>query len=301
MRPLRIFLSGIIVLAFVIGVAGCSALRLGYANGDTLVYWWMDRYVGFSSEQTPWVKDEIAKFFDWHRRTELPDYAQVLTRTQQRLERPVSAAEVQDEFALMKGRAERIAEHALPALTRLALSLSPQQINSIERRFASNNEKYRKEYLRGSLQERQQARFEKVMKHAAYWFGDFNKEQKERIRAASDARPMDYEIGMAERRRRQGELIVLLRRIQSERPSQEVASAMLRTYLARLLESVTYAQDKAFFERSREGMAQMTAQIINMTTPRQKEHASRRLQRLIDDGYGLAGVQPPHRLSMQAD
>ncbi|HVL75638.1 MAG TPA: hypothetical protein VM406_06455, partial [Noviherbaspirillum sp.] len=73
MGPRRTFLSRIIAAALaavlVIALAGCSALRLGYANGETFVYWWMNSYVGFNDEQKPWVKEEIARFFAWHRQT----------------------------------------------------------------------------------------------------------------------------------------------------------------------------------------------------------------------------------------
>ena len=299
MRPRHAFLSRIIPLTFVLVVAGCSTLRLGYANGDSFVYWWMNSYVGFTDQQKTWVKDDIEKFFDWHRRTQLPDYAQVLARTQQRLQRPVKAEEVHDDFALMRQHAERMFEFALPSLTTLALSLSPQQIANIERKFATNNEKYRKEYLRGSPQERQQRRFEKVMKHAEYWFGAFSVAQKERIRIATDARPMNYTLWTAERQRRQSELIAMLKKIQAERPDREAAAALLRNYATRALAHFTYADHKPFFDASRDGMAQLTAQIVNMTTPAQKAHAQRRLQKLIDDGYALAGVIPPQHLSLQ--
>jgi len=300
MRPKRGFLSVIIVLTFASLVAGCSAVRLGYANGDNLVYWWMDRYVGFSDEQRPWVKDEIARFFDWHRRTQLPDYAQVLARTSENLERPVSPEQVQQEFLLIRERAARIVEHALPALTTLALSLSPQQIDNIERRFANNNDKARKEHRGRSPVESQQARFDKVMKQAEYWFGSFSSEQRARIRAASDARPLGAERWQVERERRQAELIALLRKIQAERPGRDEAVGMLRAYTSRVLKNESFTGQQHFFETSRAGMADMTAQIINLAGPAQKSHATRRLQGLIDDGYALAGMRPPQQLS-QAD
>ena len=45
-------LAGIIVaLALALGLAACSAVRLGYANLPDLAYWWLDGYVDFSDEQ----------------------------------------------------------------------------------------------------------------------------------------------------------------------------------------------------------------------------------------------------------
>lgn len=301
MRPPAKMLSKVILAALVFMLAGCSMLRLGYTNADHLAYWWLDSYVGFTDEQKPWVRNEIDKFFAWHRHTQLPDYAQVLARTQERLDRPLTSQEVQEEFGVIRKRAERMLEQAIPPLTRLALSLSPEQIASIERKFTKNNEKFRKEYLRNSREERQEARFEKVMKHAEYWFGSFSREQKARIRAASDARPMDYEQWLAERKARQQALLALLKKIQVERPGPEAASAMLREHALALLESTSVTGKRDFVSASREGLAEMTAQIVNLTTPKQKEQAKRQMQKLIEDGYALAGMRPPEQLSMQTE
>lgn len=299
MRINHALLSGIVVLAFVAAAAGCSTLRIGYAGGNTFAYWWMDRYVGFTDDQKPWVKEEIGKLFAWHRQTQLPDYAQVLARAQQRLQQPVSAADVHGEFAVVEQRALRVIDRALPQLSMLALSLSPQQIANIERRFAINNQKYRKEYSRASLEDRQLARYKKVMKHAEYWFGDFTPVQKARVREASDARPLDYELWLGERQRRQAELIKLLRKIQAEQPTREATASMLREYCLASLGHFTYADNKAFFDASREGMANMAAHIINRATTAQKGYATQRLQKLIYDGYSLAGGRGAPQLSLQ--
>ncbi|HVL76683.1 MAG TPA: DUF6279 family lipoprotein, partial [Noviherbaspirillum sp.] len=220
-------------------------------------------------------------------------------RTQSRLPQPVSVSQVDEEFTIMRERAERVFEYALPHLATLALSLTPQQIASIERKFASNNEKFRKETLRKSPAEQRQARYEKVMKQAEYWFGKFDAAQKERIRAASDARPMDYEIWMQERLRRQRELIAFLKKVQAERPARHAVEGMLRAYMGGVLHNFTYTENKPFFDASRHGMAEMTAQIINLATPAQKAHANRRLQSLIDDGHKLAGIRSGQQVSLQ--
>lgn len=301
MRFVPSFPSRILLLVFVLAVASCSAVRLGYSNGDTVAYWWLNGYVGFSGEQKNWVKGEIDKFFAWHRRTQLPDYANRLARAQLRLQQPLSAAQVQEEFALMRQHAERMVEFALPSLTTLSLSLSAQQIANIERKFAASNEKYRKTYLRATLQERQQARFEKVMKHAEYWFGDFNVAQVKRIRAASDARPMNDERWMTARQQRQNALIGILKKIRSERLGHEEAEALLRGYARDVLANYGHAEGKRFFDASEEGVAHVAAHIVNMTTPQQKAHATRQLQKLIDDGYALAGIRGGEQVSLQTD
>lgn len=289
MRPDRNLLFRLSLVVFALVLAGCSAIRLGYANGDTVTYWWMNSYVDFTDEQKPMVRSHIDKLLAWHRRTQLHDYAQFLGHMQQRVQsNQVKRVDVQADLDAIKKRAVLVFEKAVPELTELAMTIQPEQIAHLEKKFASNNEKYRKENLTGSVEDRQAERFKKVMKQAEYWYGDFSKEQKAQIRAASEARPLNNELWLAERVRRQQEMIRMLRKIHAEKPSREAVSAMVRDYIARSADNFTYAENKAFFEASRDGLAQVITVIMNIATPAQREHAVKRLQKWIDDSQALA-------------
>ena len=292
MRPYRAFTVRIALVLMAALLAGCSALRIGYANGDTFVYWWLDGYVDFTDEQKPWVKAHIDRLFDWHRKTQLRDYAQLLDQVRQRIQRgSTTAAEVRDDFAAIRKRASLVLEKSVPELTDLALAIQPEQIAHLEKKFASNNEQYRKEYLYGNIDERQRLRYKKVMKQAEYWFDSFSPEQEAQIRRASDARPLNYEVWMAERQRRQQEMIRVLRKVQAERPARDVVSKMVRDFIGQSFENFTYEEHKAFFDGSTEGMAQLVATIVNITTPEQKAYAAKRLQKWIDDCQALAAKE----------
>jgi hypothetical protein len=288
MAPRRDLFTLLTLFLLAAMLAGCSALRLGYANGETVAYWWLDGYVDIDHDQKPWVKDHIRNLFAWHRKTQLRDYAQVFARTQQRLPQKVTAADVQADYLMLRQRAMLAVDHALPELADLALSLKPHQIEHIERKFASNNDTYRKDYLRGGVEDRQVFRFKKVLKQAEYWFGDFSREQEAQIRAASDARPLNNELWLEERQHRQQAILQLLKRIRAEKPSRDAAVAMMRAQLPLLFDIMTYNEHMDFFDASREGMFRMVATIVNIATPAQREHAHRRLQKLIEDCNTLA-------------
>jgi hypothetical protein len=289
MRPYRNFSRAVSLFLITCLLAGCGALRIGYANGDNLAYWWMDRYVDFNADQKPWVKARIRKLLAWHRTTQLQDYAQLLAQYRRRLAGDVTQAEVQADYVTLKERMRRMIDQALPDLADLALSLEPQQIAHIEKKFASNNDTYRKDYLRGNLEERQQYRFKKVMKQAEYWFGDFSRAQEARIRAASDARPLDNALWLAERVRRQQALIQLLKKVQAERPGRDAVIAMLREQAADMFNHAGAEDHKVFFEASDDSTAQLVALIWNIATPSQKAHAADRAEKLIEDCHTLAG------------
>ena len=82
MRPLCKFAQTaairLLIGLLVVFMSGCSMARLGYNNGETVSYFWLNSYVGFDADQKPWVKKELANLFAWHRRTQLPEYLPLL-------------------------------------------------------------------------------------------------------------------------------------------------------------------------------------------------------------------------------
>jgi len=272
--------------------------RLGYNNGETVSYFWLNSYIGFDADQKPWVKKEIASLFAWHRRTQLREYVPLLAHAQQRVYEPVSEADLAGDYQQIRRLMLVMIERATPALADLALALRPEQIASIEEKFAANNEHFVKEHMRGDLDARQAARFKRTMKQAEHWFGNFSSEQERQIRTLSDARPLDDELVLAERSRGQAEMISLLRRIEAEKPGREAAIAMIRQYVASAMDHYGRPEYQAYFEKYRAAQIRMIAAIINSATPEQKEHFVQALQGWIDNFEALSqqSLAPPQRL-----
>lgn len=276
-------------------LAGCGMARLAYNNGETLSYFWLDRYVDFTDEQQPWVKQEIASVFDWHRRTQLPGYVQFMQGAQQKINRPLQAQDVRNGLADIKARMSLITERALPAMAELAMSLRAEQIAHLERKFAANNDDYRKDKLRGDLEQRQRERFKRMLKQYEYFFGDFSAAQEARMRALSDARPLNNELVLKDRIVRQKAMLAMLRKIQTEKPGKEATIAMLRAYVDNALNYFGNAEHRAFYEAFESSNVQQVTEIINLTTPEQKQHLSRTLQGWIKDFQALGAASGERR------
>lgn len=279
-----------IIFLLVSLLLGCSAARLGYRHGETISYWWLHSYVDFDNEQQPWIKTRIDKLFAWHHKTQLKDYVQLLGSAQKRITHTVTHDELLGDYEDLKKRTMLLVDRALPDLADLALSLNPQQIGSLEKKYASNNEKFRKDYLSGDRTQRQNFRYKKIMQQAEFWFGNFSREQEASIRKASDARPLNNELLMADRVQRQRELIALLKKIHADKPSREAVIALLREHIhTRYFDrSGAPADQKAFFDASHEGAINLALVIVNLTTPEQKAHAIKKAQQWIDDFKEMA-------------
>lgn len=288
MQPCGATAATCVLLLMISLLAGCSSARLAYSNGETLTYWWLDGYAGFDSDQGSRVKKEIDDLFNWHRKTQLRSYVQFLKRGQHRVQAGASVAELQRDHDEIKKHILVLADRALPVMADLALSLRPEQIDNIKKKFASNNDKYRKDHLHGGLEERQHYRYKRVIRQAEHWFGDFSPKQKQQIRMHSDARPLNNELVLNDRMQRQAALIALLRDIQREKPGRDVAMSMIRNHIVAALDRSLAPEHKAFFETARAGTIHMTAAIINGATPAQKSHFVKTMQGWIDDFSALA-------------
>ncbi|TFW27189.1 DUF6279 family lipoprotein [Duganella callida] len=282
---------GLFLLMLMAAMTACSSLRLAYNNGDTLLYWWIDGYVDLNGDQKEWVKDDIDKLFRWHRKTQLNDYIQLLQTAQRQLTVGPTQADLQTDFDEIKKRTQSLLMKAAPELADLARSLQPDQITALERKFASNNAEFRKKNMRGDAEAQQRFRYKKSMDQFELWFGGFTSEQEEAIRKASDARPLNNEIWLDERIRRQKAIVALARKVQAEKMSKEATTAAIQELIKDGFERLDKSERSAFFDAYEAANLKLVLTVIQLATPVQKAHAQKRMQGWIDDFRTLAADQ----------
>jgi len=283
MRASRGLLRKLAIAALAALLLACSAARIGYNNGEMITYWWLNSYVDFESEQKPWVKSHIDELFAWHRKTQLQQYVKLISRLQRADFSKITKADLLVDYDEGRKSINAIVDRAAPELADLALSLRAEQIDNIREKLDKNNDKFRKDYLRGSVRDRQEFRYKRMMKQARYWFGDFSREQEEKLRALSDARPLNNELQMADRLQSQKELIDMLKKIQAQKPGKEATAQMIRQYITSAMEHFGNRQYQAFFEQSNAANASLVAEMMHMATPKQQRHFINTLQDWVTD------------------
>jgi len=269
-------------------VAGCSSVRFTYNQGDTLLYWWLDSYADLEGEQADIAKRDIDKLFQWHRQTQLRDYAALLGTMQRELAGNPTQADLINIYKEIRVRGERLATRAVPELTTLALSIKPDQIADIENKFNSKNKEYRSKFIEGSVDKRQRARFKKSMDQLEQWFGSFSKEQEAALRKTMDVRPLDNERWLEERIWRQRRVLSLLRTIQQQKPNRDQAAAQITAMQREVFGRLDSPEGKAFYDTSIDHSTRFILAAIRIATPAQKKHAQERMQGWINDFNTLA-------------
>lgn len=279
-----LFLAGVIALT-----TACSAIHFTYDHGDTLLYWWLNAYLDLDSDQSDWVKKDIDNLFQWHRSTQLHDYAGLLTKMQRQLaDGNVTQDELLGDYRDIKARTELLSFKALPQLADLAMSIKPDQAAQMEKKFAKNNDDFRKKFMSGSVDDQQKARYKKAMEQLELWFGSFSRDQEAQLRKASDARPLDNEIWFQERVLRQKKIVALLRRIHQDKLNKEQTMSAIHDLLRDFFDRMDAPERKAFFDAYVDNTSKFIVTAVRLTTPEQKAHAQKRMQGWIADFNALA-------------
>ena len=274
-------------LAMSLMLGACGLVKLGYRHGDTVGLFWINRYLDLSSAQEDFVKPRLHELLVWHRTTQLPDYASFASTLQQKASQPIGAAEIAAIGTQARRRVTTSVDHALPAMADLALQLTPDNLRTMARKFDDDDDKWRREFMKGDLERQQKARYEKTLERAEEWYGRFSDDQRQRIRALSDARPLDPAIVLAERQRREQDLLALLTKVERDKPPKEAVAAAMKAYADRFEENPD-PDRRAFLDALRKATEEMDAAIHNLTTPQQRSRAVAKLQDWIDDFRSLA-------------
>lgn len=259
-------------------LGGCSALRIGYGTAPDLVYWWLDGYVDFDSNQTERVRAAIDEAFAWHRSTQLPEYAELLDRAAREVMADTTAARTCEWQRDLIVRAHTIYDHVEPAASAILLTITTTQIAYLEKRYAKNNKEFREEFLQRDPRERAKANLKRTLERAEMLYGRLDDTQRARIAEQLARSPFDAEVWLAERQQRQQDALRLLRGlVAAGTPTREQAAAALRGYIERLERSPRESY-RRYSERLMEFNCAFAASVHNTTTPAQRKEAASRLE-----------------------
>jgi Family of unknown function (DUF6279) len=259
----------------------CSAIKLAYNNAPEFSYWWLDGYVDIQSDQSSRTRDELNKLLAWHRTEELPKIAELLRKIQPLAANELAPAQVCALFEESRGRYDAVTRQAEPAAVWLAMDLKPEQLTHIESKFKKINEQWRKDWLQLTAAERFEKRLKSNTERAEEFYGKLEEKQITVLRSALEASQFDAALNMAERQRRQQDLLQTLRRASgaapgSAKPAAPEVLAQLRAYRDRVARSpnTTY---QAYSDRLTQESCASFAALHNSTTPEQRRRAIGRL------------------------
>lgn len=315
MKLRTIIARALLLACAVLVLTSCSTARVVYNQAPSLMYWWIDGYADLNDAQSPRVRQEIDAFLAWHRSTELPAYAARLAKWQAMATQDITATQVCSEFEAVRTSFQRLTERSLEPMAWLALQLTPEQLQHLQRHQEKGHQTFEKEFLRGSPEERLNNRMDKAAGRYETLYGPLTESQKALFGARLQQSPFDPERTQAERKQRQAALLQTILEMQAAhgrpqpRPAVSGSSpananggratggsapavpaeavAFLRTWSQRLFQSSTPAYAGYTERMVRHGCAQF-ADLHNSTSAGQRAHAVQVLKGYEDDLRALA-------------
>lgn len=303
MRPFSRFIGelapiiGVLLTALALG--GCSAARLGYNTGPTLVYWWLDSYFDFDTDQSVRVRDDLQAAQDWHRQNELPLLAKKLNELQAMAPKTVTTEQVCRLVDELQTRLQVTLERITPTIATIAPTLQNAQLEHMAEEFVRRDRKWREEWMDGTLAERSERRVKQIIDRAESFYGRLEPAQLAIVRTHIANSSFDGPRQFREMQRRHEDALQVLRKIRSGEVNAAQAQTELRGLLERTLKAPAPAYRGYMEQLTNESCAAMAA-LHNSSTPQQRTRLIDTLKGYEGDARALAGQRSDDNSKDQA-
>lgn len=264
-------------------LVSCSAIQITYSTADWLLLWKLDDYFDLSSAQKEYLAPQIKQLHRWHRRDQLPQYAQFLDQMDGFCKDGLSETELETIFSSVEAFRMHLAKQvASPGATFLATVTSAQR-RHLEEVFSKDRQRLlAKLGQKGAV--RVKRRTAQTLETLTAWLGELSVDQESRIRQWIAEFPDGTEAWLAHRYRRETMLLELL--------SVSTDPLMLEPALYSWLADPRTGATPEYLDSAKEwrqGMAKVILEIDRILTPDQRAYLSRKLQEVIHDIRELVG------------
>jgi hypothetical protein len=290
----KLFGRGAIIslaLAALGGLAGCSAVRLGYDQGPFLAHWWLDSRLAFTPDQSARTKEALAQWFVWHRATQLNDYAGWLARTRGESGSAVTPQQVCRWTDELRRRLDPLVERLLPTAAEVVITLTPEQLARLERRLEEDDAKRRKDFLQPQQEQRWEASTERTIDRFESFYGTLEPAQRTLVAASVRASPFDPARWWDGRQTSQAEMMATLRKLSGDRRPREQVVADLRQAVQRRWQAAP-PDNSGYRARLALHQCELAAALHNAATPAQRRHLAEKLEGWEGDMRALAARGP---------
>jgi hypothetical protein len=270
-------------------LVGCSALRFAYESADSYLLYRAKGYLDLDEKGSDELEQRIDQFFAWHRRNALPQYARISEEAAKRVTKGLSREDLVWGYDSLVANARQSLRVAAERIAPLLERLTPQQVAHMEKRFAEDNRKFAREYLRGAEADRRKRRAKRVEERLEDWVGNLSSVQLEKVRQFSERTPLYDELRARDRERMQAEFLAMIRKREAQKRLPDWSANWER------------GRDPAHLaasERFRQDYFTLVLEIDKTLTPQQRNRAAANFRRYAEDFTVLArraGAETPRK------
>jgi len=263
---------------------GCSMIRIGYPQLDTIAVWTADEYFDLDPQQKQEFRTRFGRFHEWHRYEQLPDYAVFLAETKTLLQKGLTREDALWVTEGVRARYRTLVTHVADDAAAMLMSVTPAQLDTLQNQWEKLNRRFIREYrLEGSVEEQRRATGRRALSRIRDWVGHLDDEQEQQILAWARDLPLIHGPRHQDRLRRQREFLQLM----SQRDDAGQFATRLRRWLSNWEEGRDPGFDRLFNEWTQQ-QADLYAAVYGILLPHQRTAVAERLQGYINDFTRLA-------------
>ena len=261
----------------------CSTTKIAYNFADVLVINWFESYFDFRESQRLDLEKKVERFFEWHRKSELPKVVVFLEEFKARYKDGLDQDDLNWVTPESKLLWKRILSYAEDDIASFLLTIDESQILEVNEEFHEKEDDSLIEQSKMSLEELRKDSLDRTCKALDNWLGDLEPNQKKQI--ATWIQPDSYWIAVKLRNREkfQNDLIDLL-------GSKETLKENIHSWMSDP-ESHWTDEYKTNIEGKIREWEAITLRIDSITLPRQRKHVIEKIDGFVADFKDLAGIE----------
>jgi hypothetical protein len=184
----------------------------------------------------------------------------------------------------MRARYRTLVVYASDDAAAMLLTITPEQLDSLQKRWEVVNRKFIREFrLESSVEEQRRATGRRALSRIRDWVGHLDDAQEQQILAWAADLPLAHNLRHQDRMRRQREFLQLM----SQRGDPGQFTVQLREWLVNWDKGRDPAYDRLFNEWQQK-QADLYAATYRILLPHQREALAERVQVYINDFTHLA-------------
>jgi hypothetical protein len=268
------------ILSFLIIFVACGP-RYIYPHLNWLVPWYVSDYISLDATQKNMLQKRLLTQLDWHCRTQLPTYAEMLRAIGREFANPdqaVDSSKIQSYNIKLMKLWKELMKQIGPDITDILTTASNEQIDELFDNLDKQNREFSKEYVDLSPAKLNENRQKRMHKRLKYWISDPTTEQKAAISTWSKQMAPLSEDWLQNRKMIQTEARRLLA-LRSRNPE-------FRATLLKLIVNPEHMGTPAYqtkIETNIERTIKLIIQLDRLLTPAQRSYLLKRIDSLATD------------------
>jgi hypothetical protein len=263
-------------------------IKTAYNNAPEGMHWWLDDYFDFTESQNKELKPALHALLDWHRKTQLPLYVEMLQKIQSDLsEESIAPSTVCETLNTMQDAMQAIQIESTSTIVEIAPMLSDKQLSFFQKKLQKRTLKWKSEWLQDSREEQIEARLERVIDYAEKVYGSLNKSQKKMLQQKLLASNYKAEITYTEVLRRNADALQIVTALKQDNLDQQQKQTLVEQGFERLRNSPDPIYQN-YANQIKQSSCEMIADLHATTDVKQKHHAKAWLENFITTFKSLA-------------